>query len=207
MPSPIQQIMFDLGVVLLHLDYERARDACVRLCDPKKLAEGGRFLSLLGRAPEVDAYERGDLSVQNLFNYFAESSGFRGSLQEFIEIWRGIFRENDPMIEFGRELEKRYPIYFMTNAGDIHVPWVFDRFPRLRFFRDVAASCYINAMKPEALFYTRALAKFNVSAESSLFIDDRPENIESARAAGFHCVLYQNPEQAIGETINLLEST
>lgn len=198
--------MFDLGVVLLHLEYERARDACIKLCDPTRLAESGRFLSLLGRTKEVDAYERGDLSAQQLFDFFVESTGFSGSLETFADIWRSIFRENEPMIEFGRNLARRYPIYFMTNAGDVHVPWVFTRFPRLRFFRDVAASCYINAMKPEALFYERALAKFDVRPETSLFIDDRPENIESARAAGFQCVLYENPDQAIRESLNLLES-
>lgn len=199
--------MFDLGVVLLHLEYEAARDACIARCDPTKLAASGKFLSLLGRTPVVDAYERGDLSAQQFFDHFAEATGFDGALADFAEIWRSIFRENDPMIAFGRKLSETYPIYFMTNASDLHVPWVFDRFPRLQFFRDVACSCYIHAAKPELLFYERALSKFGVRPETCLFIDDRPENIETAIRLGFRCVLYENPEQAMGETLILLGST
>lgn len=198
--------MFDLGVVLLHLEYEAARDACMDRCDPKRLAASGDFLRLLGRTPVVDAYERGELTARQFFDHFVEQTGFQGSLDEFAGIWRSIFRENEPMIDLGHRLAAQYPIYFMTNASDLHVPWVFGRFPRLRFFRDFACSCYIGAAKPQALFYERALARFKVPAETSLFIDDRPENIETAKQLGFQCVLYINPDQAIGETLKLLDS-
>ncbi len=206
MPEPVRHVMFDLGVVLLHLEYEGARAACAARCDPDRIAAGGDFLRLLGRTPVVDAYERGEMSARDFFEQFVARTGFQGSLGQFTDIWRGIFRENEPMIELGHRLAGRYPVYFMTNAGDLHVPWVFDRYPRLRFFRDYAASCYVRAAKPEPLFYERALARFGVEAGSSLFIDDRPENVESARAMGFQCVLYESPDQAIRETLNILES-
>ena len=205
MATGIKQIMFDLGVVLLHLDYEEARAACLKRCDPRRLDASGDFLRLLGRTPIVDAYERGAMTAQQFFEQFANRTGFQGTLDEFAEIWRSIFRENTPMIELGHRLAARYPIYFMTNASDLHVPWVFDAFPRLRFSRDYAASCYVGAAKPERAFYERALQQFGVKAAQSLFIDDRPENIEAARQLGFHCVLYEQPEQAIRETLKILD--
>lgn len=202
----IQNVMFDLGVVLLHLDYEPALRQCIPLCDPERIAHSGSFLSLLGRTPIVDAYERGELTAREFFARFVEHTGFRGSFEDFTAIWRSIFRENTPMLDLGRRLARTYPVYFMTNASDLHVPWVFDQYPNLRFFKDYACSCYVRASKPDRLFYERALARFGVRPETSLFIDDRPENVEGARALGFPCVLYVSPEQAIGETLNLLDS-
>lgn len=202
--GPIRQVMFDLGVVLMHLEYEPARDACLAHCDPARLAASGDFLRLLGRTPVVDAYERGELDARQFFDHFVAHTGFRGSLDEFAGIWRSIFRENTPMIDLGHRLAARYPVYFMTNASDLHVPWIFDAYPRLRFFKDYACSCYIGASKPDPAFYTRALERFGVDAASSLFIDDRPENVDAARALGFRCVLYQHPEQAVGETLRAL---
>ncbi len=205
MPNPIQNVMFDLGVVLLHLEYGPAQAACISKCDPARLAAGGQFLRLLGRTPIVDAYERGDISAQQFFDHFVEATGFTGSLDEFATIWRSIFRENTPMIEFAHRVASRYPTFIMTNASDLHVPWVFDQFPALNFFRDYAASCYVGAAKPDPLYYERALKKFGAPAESSLFIDDRPENVEAAHALGFRCVLYENPEQAIGDSLKILD--
>jgi FMN phosphatase YigB (HAD superfamily) len=204
MGTPIHTVMFDLGVVLVHLDYEPAIRRALPLCDPDKIAHGSSFLSLLGRTPIVDAYERGEHTAEEFFAQFVAHTGFRGSFDLFADIWRSIFRENTPMIDFGRDLAQRYPVYFMTNASDLHVPWVFDHLPRLQFFKDYAASWEMRAGKPDSVYYQRALARFGVPAEGTLFVDDRPENIETAELLGFTCVLYQHPEQAIGETLKKL---
>jgi len=204
--SRIKNIMFDLGVVLLHLEYEPALRRCLPLCDPERVEGSASFLSLLGRTPIVDAYERGEMTDRDFFAAFVRHTGFRGSFEEFAAIWRAIFRENTPMLELGQRLARTYPVYFMTNASDLHVPWVFEHHPNLRFFKDYACSCYLRASKPERLFYERALARFGVRPEESLFIDDRPENVEGARVLDFQCVLYVSPEQAIRETLNLLDS-
>jgi hypothetical protein len=48
MSPAIHTVMFDLGVVLVHLDYEPAIRRALPLCDPDKIAHGSSFLSLLG---------------------------------------------------------------------------------------------------------------------------------------------------------------
>lgn len=205
MSDAIQRIMFDLGVVLVHLDYAPAIQRALPLCDPDKIEHSGSFLSLLGRTPIVDAYERGEMSDQDFFASFVQHTGFRGTFETFAAIWRSIFHENTPMIDFAHQLARRYPAYLMTNASDLHVPWVFDHLPRLRFFKDYAASWEMRAGKPDPRYYERALARFSVPAAGSLFVDDRPENVEAARLLGFECVLYQDPEQTIRETLKKLE--
>ena len=206
MSHSIKHVMFDLGVVLVHLDYAPAIQQCLPLCDPAKVGQSASFLSLLGRTPLVDAYERGEMSARDFFTHFVEQTGFRGDFDTFATIWRSIFRENTPMVDLGRQLAQRYPVYFMTNASDLHVPWIFDHLPRLRFFKDCAASWDIKAGKPDPVYYQRALARFGVTAAESLFVDDRPENVATAEQLGFTCVLYQDPEQAIRETLKKLKS-
>jgi len=201
---PPHTVIFDLGVVLLHLEYEPALRRCIPLCDPERLHHGESHLKLLGRTPLVDAYERGEMTARAFFDRFVESTGFRGDFDEFASIWRGIFRENRPMIDFARRVAQRAPVYIMTNASDLHVPWVFERYPDLRFFRDYASSWEMRAAKPDAAYYERALARFGIPAADAVLIDDRPENVEGAIASGLHAVLYRDPDQAIGETLNLL---
>jgi HAD superfamily hydrolase (TIGR01509 family) len=40
--------------------------------------------------------------------------------------------------------------------------------------------------KPEPAIYFQTLEKLGAEGRQCLFIDDRPENIEAARAAGIH---------------------
>ena len=206
MPRAPDTILFDLGVVLLHLQYDRAIARALPLCDPARVARGGGgFLTLLDRTHHVHDYETGHMTAFDFFRAFVEATGFRESFEVFADLWRGIFAENEPMIDFANELAARYPCYFLTNASDLHVPWVFDHLPRLRFFKDYAASWELRAGKPDTVYYERALARFGVPAEGSLFVDDRPENVEAARRLGFTCVLYHDPEQTIRETLKILE--
>jgi len=192
-----QNILFDVGVVLLHLKYEPAIRELIAHCPPERHHTTQSFFSLLGRTHLVDDYERGEFSARDYFRIFTEKTGFTGTFDEFAAIWRSIFEENTPMIDFAHELAKDHRIYLATNASDLHVPWIFDRYPRLRFFTDYACSCYLHATKPSRDFYERMLAKFGTPPESCLFIDDRPENCAGAEACGIRSILYAEPQATI----------
>lgn len=192
-----RSVIFDIGVVLLHIDYASAVAAALPLCDPRKGLNARKFFSLIERDPAIAEYERGRLSSEDFHRHFVELTGFSGSLQVFTDMWMGMLSENEPMIRFARSLTERYDVFFATNAGFVHIPGIYERFPDLRFYKDAAASCFLGAVKPEAEFYRKALAQFGVRAEDCLFIDDRPENVAGAEAFGIRSVLYTNP----GETI------
>jgi putative hydrolase of the HAD superfamily len=55
-------------------------------------------------------------------------------------------------------------------------------------FSAFITSAYIAAQKPHAMFYDRALAVAHANPERTVFIDDRPQNLEPARQRGVHCV-------------------
>ena len=101
------------------------------------------------------------------------------------------------MLDFAREWSSKHDIYFVSNAGPLHVPLIYDLYPSLRFFKNDAISCYIGAVKPERAFYERALVKFGVDAADCILVDDRPENVNGALACGIQAILYKTPGQTI----------
>ena len=193
----VKYVLFDLGVVLVNLEYERALRRIEPLLARGRHIHGRSFFNLMGRDPKLAEYERGHLSTQAFFEYFREVTGFQGTLSQFTDIWCDIFSENVPMLDYAREVARRYPVYFMSNAGALHVPLVYDKVPRLKFCKDDAFSCAIGAVKPDREYYERALRKFGIRAEESLFIDDRPENVEGAVTFGIPSLLYTTPEETI----------
>lgn len=64
----------------------------------------------------------------------------------------------------------------------------------LRHFDHVTFSFELGFVKPQREIYEDAVRGLAVAPEQALFIDDRVENIEGARAAGLHAELYSTWE-------------
>ena len=196
MTAPIRKLLFDIGIVLVHLDYAEGARQLAPLCEGLTVSHEG-YLRMFRDDPILAQYEKGEISREQFLDHFLPRLRFRGDPEQFVRIWRSICRANQPMIDFARSLSSRYDIYFLSNTGEMHVPYVYDRFPDLRCFKGDALSYRIGALKPERAFYERALRRLDLRAEECLFIDDRPENIEGAEACGLRSILYTRAEETI----------
>lgn len=200
----IRNVLFDLGVVLVHLDYEKALRQVLPLCPPERHAKLKQFLALDGRETVILDYECGRVSTADFFRHFVSVTGYAGTYEQFIATWHDTLSPNQPMIEFARSLAGTHAVYLATNTGEVQIARIHELLPRPWFFKDMAASCDLGAAKPERAFYERALARFGVSADSCLFVDDRPENVAGAEACGLRSILYTNPGETIPAITELL---
>jgi putative hydrolase of the HAD superfamily len=62
-------------------------------------------------------------------------------------------------------------------------------------FQAFFSSCYLSSRKPEETIYKIALEVSQRSPEKSVFIDDRPLNLENPRRLGMHVIHHQNSKQ------------
>ncbi len=199
--------LFDIGVVLLNMHYEEALRRIAPLCNASQGTGGRDFFHLVERDPVMADFERGKIGTEAFFRHFSERAGFHGTFEQFRDIWCCIFSENTPMLAFAQKLAQTHDLFFVTNTGPLHVPRIFELFPSLRFHKDCAASYALGAVKPEREFYERALKQFKRTATECVLVDDRPENVEGARACGLHAILYTSPEQTIADIQRLLGSS
>src|SRR5438874_325449 len=62
-------------------------------------------------------------------------------------------------------------------------------------FDEIVYSAALSVCKPDRVFFTNAQARMAVTvAQSILFVDDKAENVDAARAAGWRAMLYRGPE-------------
>jgi HAD superfamily hydrolase (TIGR01509 family) len=200
----LQNILFDIGVVLLHIDYDAALRQVTPLCDPAKRPALAKFLALDGRDPIIAEYERGLVTTEAFFRHFVSVTGYSGTFAQFIEGWHSTLSLNQPMVEFARELSRAYAVFLATNTGEVQIPRIYELFPNLSFFRGLAASCYLGDVKPDRGFYEKALAQFGVTADACLFVDDRPENVRGAEACGLRAIEYTTAAETIRTLRNVL---
>ena len=198
-PSAVEAIVFDLGNVLLRLDNELYGRSWPNGIGGGNGGGGGGG----ARHEDFEAwvagenlwydYETGRVSTEDFVAKLQQRLGL--SPKQVLRYWNSLLLGWVPGMAAGLEvLRKRYPLYVLSNTNAAHIDWV----PQdarasglgdwTRFFEYVAYSYELDSVKPEAAIYERAQAKYGVEAGGLLFVDDREENVEAARAQGWQAV-------------------
>jgi len=94
--------------------------------------------------------------------------------------------------------EQQIPVALLSNIDERLSKLIRD-FGLYEPFTPCLLSCEIGIEKPDLKAYEFLLTELNLPAKEVLFIDDRPENIEAAKAAGLDAILFQSEQQLRGE--------
>ena len=137
---------------------------------------------------KIDEVEKGDISDTEYVECLNESKGLSWTVVDLIAIWSRMFSIN----EVGRGLfleaiQAGVQVYTLSNIAGHHINAIESNW---NGFFDGAAGMFlsyqIGTRKPDPLIYRHVLEALDTPAEQCFFIDDRSENIDSAREAGIH---------------------
>ena len=71
-------------------------------------------------------------------------------------------------------------------------------------FDVVVDSAFVGTRKPEPEIYAITLERLGLPAEACVFLDDLEVNVEAAREAGMHGIVYRDNARALVELASLL---
>src|SRR5579863_6123513 len=186
-PGDADALLFDLGRVVLDIDFGRTLHHWARQagCEPALL--GQRFL----HGELYHRHEKGEISDEAFFAGLRSSLGVELSDAQFIEGWNAIFVREMPGIKsLLARAAKRLPLYALSNTNAVHGAYFSTRYAEvLDHFREVFLSSTIGLRKPDAEAYDHVVQAIGVPAERIVFFDDLDENIEGARQRGLKAVL------------------
>ncbi len=94
--------------------------------------------------------------------------------------------------------EQHIPVALLSNIDERLSKLIRD-FGLYEPFTPCLLSYEIGIEKPDLKAYEFLLTELNLPAKEVLFIDDRPENIEAAKAAGLDAILFHSEQQLRGE--------
>jgi len=89
----------------------------------------------------------------------------------------------------------RYYIASINNEPRELNQYRIEAFNLRKDFQAFFSSCFLNARKPEEHIYRIALEVSQRKPEKSVFIDDRPLNLENPRRLGMSVIHFQNAQQ------------
>ena len=185
--STIRSLIFDIGNVLLTFDFGRALSR-VRIQNPDLLQTG-----LPRDLVEMrDRYEIGQIDRSEFLKRAIATMGYKGTEAEFAAAWTEIFDENIAMTRLVRSLHGRYRLYALSNTSDLHLEYVTATYPVFQYFSDGVYSHIAGCIKPERAIFEIAIRQLGVEPHETVFIDDLPDNVATAREMGFQALQYDH---------------
>lgn len=192
-------VVFDLGKVLVDFDYSKAAQALAA----RARVSAAEVTRLIDQSPLLVTYETGQLATEAFYKKVCDATGFCGDLDEFGRLFGDIFTPIDPMIELHAQLRKRgVPTYIFSNTNELAVAHIRKTFPFFANFDGYIYSFQEGALKPDEKIYPAVERRTGLAGPEILYIDDRIENIETARRRSWQTIHHHDPDgtrQAVGD--------
>jgi putative hydrolase of the HAD superfamily len=187
----IQALLFDLGGVVIDIDFERVLRHWARL---------SRYTEAQLRARCVlddlyERYERNEVGDAEFFDHVRRVLALQADDAEIAAGWNAIFVGlNREVMAQVAATTHRVPSFVLTNTSACHQATWTRAYPVLfETFRGVYASTDLGMRKPERRAFDAVVARIGVDPGRILFFDDMPQNVEGARCAGLQAVLVGSP--------------
>jgi epoxide hydrolase-like predicted phosphatase len=187
----VKALIFDLGNVVIDIDFERIFH--------KWSYFSGVPIEQMQAAFQVDAayeqHERGEIDGVEYHQHLEQIIEMKLSYEQFCEGWNDIMVSPiDETVRLLESLRDRVPLYALSNANTVHKNfWEKTYQKELSHFEQVFVSSDMGSRKPEPAIYLHALELIGVEPEYVIFFDDLAVNIEAASALGMRAVQVHSP--------------
>ncbi|MDP5199685.1 HAD family phosphatase [Flavobacterium sp. DG2-3] len=177
----INAIIFDFGDIFINLD----KPATISGLQKLGMTEWNSDFDQLNLSFEVGA-----ISPEDFVGGFQKQLP-NASKEEILKAWNAVLADFPfYRLEFLQELSKKYRLFLLSNTDSIHIN-TFEEKSGVSFYKDFYA-CFekvyfsfdIGMRKPDPKIYKFVLDENNLTAENTLFIDDKTENTDCAAALG-----------------------
>ncbi len=188
----IKNIIFDLGGVILNIDYKLSQQAFEQL----GVADFKTMYSKCQQNDLFDRLETGKITAREFIEELQNQSPVKLHESDIINAWNAMLLDF-PLrrLQILQQLQLHYNTYLLSNTNEIHEREFNYRlqqtcgYPTLAvFFDKIYLSHRIGMRKPHKEVFETILNENNLKADETLFIDDSIQHIEGAMSAGLKTI-------------------
>jgi HAD superfamily hydrolase (TIGR01549 family) len=193
----IKNIIFDLGGVLLTLDYKKTEAAFTKL----GVTQFDQLYNQHKGTSLFNDLETGKISRHSFFDAITDATGISMTQEEITNAWNAMLgRFPEEWLTWLEGVSKCYNIYLYSNTNEIHYDAFIEIFQQQvgnKHFNDFFIKAYyshtLGARKPDPESFLKIIQEQRLEPSETLFIDDTIGNIEGAKAAGLQTIHLKPP--------------
>jgi FMN phosphatase YigB (HAD superfamily) len=197
----IKNIIFDLGVVLLDIDFQRTIDEFKKL----GISNINEIFSGYSQKEFFDYFEKGLISPEEFRDEVRKLLKTPVSDEIINHAW------NAMILDFPQErinllisIKNSFKIFLLSNTNAIHFP-VYNKLLNEKFhignlselFEKAYYSYRLGLRKPDKEIFELVLNENKLIPSETLFIDDSPQHIATAEKLGINTFLLKPPQTII----------
>jgi glucose-1-phosphatase len=203
----IRHIIFDLGGVLLNLDYNLTEKAFIS----GGITDFGDLYSQLRQTPVFDDFETGRIGKDEFIDALKRHCDM--GEEDICAAWNAMLLDF-PLrrLQVLQQLRLHYDLVLLSNTNEIHEEAFNEILMRSHgipnigvFFDRVYLSHRIGLRKPSEEVFRMILDDTGFKPEHTLFIDDSPQHIKGAKTLGIQTI-HLEKGMTIEDTIFLSKS-
>ncbi|HLQ98938.1 MAG TPA: HAD family phosphatase [Sphingobacterium sp.] len=207
----MENIILDYGNVIFDLDFVKLTESFEKL--GVKNVEG--LFSQAKQSPLFDAFDKGEISPQEFRDHIRKITEMDSLTDGMIDdAWNslliGVPASRHLILE---KLKVKYRTFLLSNNNEIHYAAILKHLRTEHritdnsvFFEKDYYSHLLRMRKPDKEIFEFVLATHQLDPDKTLFVDDSPQHLETAKSLGVHTALVTsgNPFESILEEYNLL---
>ena len=195
----IKNIIFDLGGVILDIDYHLTRDSFMNL----GIVNFDELYSQKKQEHFFDDFEIGKISELDFFDEIKKASKLNLSNSEIEDAWNALLQTiPEKRILWLEELKKKYRIFLLSNTNAIHIK-AFTKYLHDSYgddmlkehFEKTYYSSEIGMRKPNKDIFEFVLNDNNLDINETAFVDDSAQHVEGAINIGLIGILLEKGEK------------
>ncbi len=185
--SSISTLIFDLGGVLVDLDWNR----CTREFQKIGVNEITNLLSTTVQTDFILDFESGKISTNEFRNKMRSFSNQKISDEQIDKAWDSFLIDvPQEKLDLLLELKKTYRIVMLSNTNPLSFAICRDKIFKKAgktindYFDKLYLSYEMKLCKPDKEIFEQLLKEENIAPNEALFLDDGKHNIETAKLLG-----------------------
>jgi len=189
-PKDFRNIIFDLGGVILNIDYGLTIAAFKQL----GAAAFDKEYTQAAQSQLFDAFERGEITDVAFRSQLSAELGLSVSDADLDHAWNTMLLDLPAeRLDLLSQLRSSKRTFLLSNTNHIHVRCFEQQIDQIHGLKNFGAlfersyySCNVGMRKPEERIFRMVVDAHDLNPNDTLFIDDSYQHIEGARKAGLH---------------------
>ena len=192
--NTIKNIIFDLGGVILDINYQATIDAFVEI----GIKDFSNLYSQKDQRQIFDDFEIGKITSNQFISSIQSLSQNSISKDKIITAWNAMLLEiNTEKLDYLLSLKERFRIFLLSNTNEIHISKFEAGLAKknevkkfYNCFEKVHYSSRLSLRKPKVDCFKKVLNINKLNASETIFIDDSKQHVEGALKCGIKGYLF-----------------